>query len=812
MNIKWLVFLVLVFSLFKRGNAQNTPPTITVEGNQEFCGSAPMNIVTSISITDPDVGDVSLDNVFVQISEGYVETQDLLILSGTHPNITTTWNSQEGKLILQGPASFIEFENAISDVLYQTTQTNFTQDKSFSINLGDANYLPSTGHYYIYVSSPGITWTAAKTNAENTFYFGIQGYLVTITSDEESQFAGEQSPGLGWIGANDAETEGTWKWVTGPENGQTFWIGEVNGSAPNGEFSNWNAGEPNDFQNNEDYAHITDPSIGNIGSWNDLPNAGDPSGPGNPYYPKGYLVEFGGMPNDPEINLSASTTIITPKLTLEASVGCTDGTSILNVTSNTPNVLWFETPSSTTILNSGYIYNVQLTQDTTLWVLPLFDGCDGGARIPFAIDVLESPEAIDITISQCDDAILDGFTDFSLSLYEEDITNGLTQNRDVIFYENANLTSEISGDLFTNSSNPQIVYAQVIDTNTGCTSVAEVTIEVNSNSLNPIILQVCDDPLESGLASFDLTLAILEISQNVPIDATINFHETYEDAILELNVLPINFTNNVPYNQTIYARVEEQDGSCFTIVDVQLQVLELPNILNEETILYCLNNFPQTITLSGGIIGDVPNNYYYNWSTGETTIDIEINEIGIYTVEVAFVDGCSKTKTIEVLPSNIATIENVIVEDLNTNNSITILVSGEGDYVYALNDINGVYQTSNTFNNVTAGIYTVFVKDIKNDCGIVEDDVSIIGYPKFFTPNGDTINDTWQIKGISEQFQPNTKVYIFDRFGKLLYTLNSPFDSWDGTFNGKPLPTSDYWFSATLQDGRTFKNHFTLKR
>jgi gliding motility-associated-like protein len=165
-----------------------------------------------------------------------------------------------------------------------------------------------------------------------------------------------------------------------------------------------------------------------------------------------------------------------------------------------------------------------------------------------------------------------------------------------------------------------------------------------------------------------------------------------------------------------------------------------------------------------------------------------------------------------VLPSNIATIENVIVEDLSTNNSITILVSGEGDYVYALNAINGVYQTSNTFNNVTAGIYTVFVKDIKNDCGIVEDDVSIIGYPKFFTPNGDTINDTWQIKGISEQFQPNTKVYIFDRFGKLLYTLNSPFDSWDGTFNGKPLPTSDYWFSATLQDGRTFKNHFTLKR
>lgn len=111
-----------------------------------------------------------------------------------------------------------------------------------------------------------------------------------------------------------------------------------------------------------------------------------------------------------------------------------------------------------------------------------------------------------------------------------------------------------------------------------------------------------------------------------------------------------------------------------------------------------------------------------------------------------------------------------------------------------------------------SGIYTIYIRDIKNDCGISSDQFSVIGYPKFFTPNGDGTNDFWQLKGISDQFQPNSEIFIFDRYGKLLYTLNSPFDQWDGTFNGQPLPTSDYWFSATLQDGRSFRGYFTLKR
>jgi len=810
MSVKWFCVLSLFFSIFGYLSAQNTPPTISVEGNQEFCGSSDMNIVTSVSITDPDSGDDILNNVFIQIIEGYTFGQDVLILNGTYPNITSNWTITEGVLTLEGPATLTEFEEAISNVIFSTVQANFTDDKVFSINLGDANYLPSTGHYYIYVPSPGITWTNAKASAEALDYFGLQGYLATLTMLEEAQFAGEQSPGLGWIGASDSETEGIWKWVTGPENGQQFWTGQSDGSAPAGLFANWNVGEPNNF-NNEDYAHITDPSIGNIGSWNDLPNAGDSSGPSNPYYPKGYLVEFGGMPGDPEVNLSASSIIITPKLTFDSNIACGEGLSTLSLSSNTTTALWFESQSSTDILNSGFTYDVSLSETTTFWIIPLFDGCTDGNRIPFTAVFLASPDAENITISQCDDEMLDGLTVFNLEPYFEDITNGMTQNRDIRFYEDSSFSIEILNNFYSNTSNPQTIYVQVIDTSSGCTNDSEIELQVNTEAIATVTLEGCDTIEPSGRLIWDLSLADEIVLNGLPEDSQVSYYETYQDALIEVNELPNNFFNPEPYTYTIYTRVEVEQA-CYGIGQLNLLVNRNPNILSEETLIYCLNSFPQTITLSGGVMDDIPNNYYYNWSTGETTINIEVNEIGIYTVEVSFVEGCSKTKTIQVIPSNIATIDGVIVDGLSSNNSITILAFGEGEYEYSITDANGPFQESNTFNNLSAGMYTVYVRDTKNDCGIVFQEVSVVGYSKFFTPNGDGINDTWQLKGVSDQFQPNSKVFIYDRFGKLLYTLNSPFDAWDGTFNGAPLPTSDYWFSVTLEDGSTFKNHFTLKR
>lgn len=284
------------------------PPVVVATGNQNYCSGTSVPIAQTISLTDPD--DTSTSAVYIQVSNGYVNGEDLLTLTGSHPNITASWDVVQGELTLQGPATYTEFEAAVLATEFSSSSPNPSGNRQFSITVGEANFLPATQHYYEFVSDLGITWTAAEVAASNRTYFGLQGYLATLTSLEEAQFSGSQSQGTGWIGASDAATEDDWRWVTGPEAGTPFWSGRANGTtvAPTN-FAFWNGGEPNQ-SGNEDYAHITDPGVvrggASVGSWNDLSNTGAGSGA---YQPQGYVVEYGGMPGDPVLNISATTSI-----------------------------------------------------------------------------------------------------------------------------------------------------------------------------------------------------------------------------------------------------------------------------------------------------------------------------------------------------------------------------------------------------------------------------------------------------------------------------------------------------------------------
>ncbi len=148
-------------------------------------------------------------------------------------------------------------------------------------------------------------------------------------------------------------------------------------------------------------------------------------------------------------------------------------------------------------------------------------------------------------------------------------------------------------------------------------------------------------------------------------------------------------------------------------------------------------------------------------------------------------------------------------------NNVEFNVLGDGDYEYAING--GEFQDSPIFMDIPAGLNTVIVND-KNGCGTTEPiEFLVVGYPKFFTPNGDGINDDWNIKGIETLADP--VVFIFDRYGKLLKQLGVT-DTWDGTFNGSQMPATDYWFrfeyaendNNALLVAKTRKTHFTLKR
>ena len=808
-----LHFFYLVLLLCNQLCWTQNPPNISVTGNQFYCGDAPMPVVTDVSISG-GAGDQMLDAVFVQIATGYTLGDDVLVLSGSHPNISASWSIGEGLLTLTGPASFTEFELAISAVRFQTTGSNFTQDKFFAINLGQANFLPATGHYYFYVEDVGITWQQAKDAAQEQTFFGLQGYLATITTEEEVQLTGEQAQGTGWIGASDQDSEGVWRWETGPEAGQVFWNGAVNGSSPNGMFAFWNNGEPNNCCGGENYAHVTDPDIGILGSWNDLPITGDTS-PSSPYHPQGYVVEYGGMDGDPDINVSGSSIIVMPKTTVVTNNICGEGVVDISLSSNTDTVFWYETPTSTEVINTGFSYEVVIDSTTTFYILTLFDGCTNGSRIPITVNAFLPPIANDITIIQCDDEVADGISNFNLNAYTDDIIineqGQVVPIWDITFYEDEALTIPIDGVNYTNTSNFQVVYAKVSDDLSGCFNSSEVTLQVNLSNPTTASLEVCDDFVVDGFTFFDLNEADSQILANSPINAELAYYATYNDALLEVNEITTPYFNEVAFSQTVYARVNIAE-TCYAINSVQLTVKDIPNILQYEEVYYCLNTFPESITLSGGIVDDIPNNYAYEWSTAETTINIDVNQTGDYEVLVTRPAGCTNRRLIRVLPSSTAIVETIEIIDVSENNTITVLVSGDGDYVYALDNENGAYQESNTFENITPGIHTVYVKDIKAYCGISSTAVSILGFPKFFTPNGDGNNDTWQILGVSTQFPITTSIKIFNRFGKLITILDDDNPKWDGSYNGALLPTDDYWFEAVLIDGRTFRNHFTLKR
>jgi gliding motility-associated-like protein len=434
----------------------------------------------------------------------------------------------------------------------------------------------------------------------------------------------------------------------------------------------------------------------------------------------------------------------------------------------------------------------------------------------FILTINDAPDAIDTTLIQCDeDGIPEGFTTFDLNQVFDDITGG-GANRTIQFYVSLtdleNNEDELNADAFENYFNPHIIYALVTNTDTGCTNIAELSLQASSTSSYSTTIEVCDDDgTEDGFYNFNLTNALDAILFGISSDLEVTFYDTSQDALLEDNPLGNNFTNTIAYNQTIYARVENMNA-CFGISNIELTVFELPNIIIQEDLYYCLNTFPQTIILTGGLIDDTPNNYYYDWSTGEDEFEIEVNEPGTYTVRVTSTEGCFKDRTINVLASDIATFAEIQVTDATSNNTISVFVTGEGVYDYALDNPAGPYQESNIFENVSFGFHTVFVRDIENDCGTVNEIISVIGFPKFFTPNGDTFNPTWQVKGISSNFQPNSQVLIFDRYGKLLAEIDPLGPGWDGTFNGFNMPASDYWFVVTLEDGRTFKSHFALKR
>ena len=340
-------------------------------------------------------------------------------------------------------------------------------------------------------------------------------------------------------------------------------------------------------------------------------------------------------------------------------------------------------------------------------------------------------------------------------------------------------------------------YSVEIDINTSCTLTGSIIIESAPNLvISNDNFEVCDTN-NDGLATFDLATIQTQIFIGLPAGYTVGLF----DSTTSTTPLPSSYTNTDDFQQIIYARITNI-ANCYGNIPITLNVNVFSQIFTDETIGIC-NNTPTSIGVSSG--------YSYSWNTSpiQTSQNITVSNAGTYTVTITNSDGCTKTKTFTVVNSEIATITNIEVNDFNENLVATVSVTGNGSYEYSLDGIN--YQTSPTFNIPDSGEYVVYVND-KNNCGVVSKSFYALSYPKFFTPNNDSYNDTWYIKNLNKKGLENSKIYIFDRFGKLLKQIYPNRNGWNGNLDEKPLPASDYWFVIELTNGKTVKGHFSLIR
>jgi gliding motility-associated-like protein len=408
------------------------------------------------------------------------------------------------------------------------------------------------------------------------------------------------------------------------------------------------------------------------------------------------------------------------------------------------------------------------------------------------------------TLVQCDDDN-DNRTTYNLTRVDSIIKNGISGLSDVTYYESLAEASSNSNPIlnpttYKNKTSNQRLFARVSNS-FGCANYATVDLTISNNVIpiqNPI--SSCDDDTD-GILSFNLDEQVSpQILNGLAPGLLVSYYFNEEDAILEKNILPNLFSNTIPNQQIIFARIIN-GPDCFQIIPITLIVNTFTPLNFEDETVYLCNGSTANLMVDSGFLS-------YLWNTGNTSNTINISASGNYSVTVTAINGCEKTKKYFVKPSGIATIIGVQTNDFSGNkNTVLLEYSGIGDYEFSLDGF--YYQNSPSFEEVPAGNYFAYARD-KNGCGISAPfPFYVMDYPKFFTPNGDGFNDFWKIENLA--LFPNSVLTIFDRYGKLLKQLNPLSNGWDGSFNGLALPSDDYWFELIIND-KKIKGHFSLKR
>ncbi|MGB5555463.1 MAG: T9SS type B sorting domain-containing protein [Flavobacteriaceae bacterium] len=240
----------------------------------------------------------------------------------------------------------------------------------------------------------------------------------------------------------------------------------------------------------------------------------------------------------------------------------------------------------------------------------------------------------------------------------------------------------------------------------------------------------------------------------------------------------------------------------------ELTVMQTANAGQDAILELCSDDSPIDLFEVLGDGTDLQGTWSPPLSSGTHIFDPTLDSAGSYTYTVG-TGSCQANATVQITIGNVPEISAVDIFDIDNMIQVVVSVVEPNEIEYSLDGV--TFQNENTFEDLQAGEYIIYVRSL-NGCGTATESLEIIGifdYPKFFTPNQDGINDTWQIE---QQRLPDTKTYIYDRYGKLLKILVGENERWDGTYRNKKMPSTDYWFKAVSNQEIIFKGHFTLKR
>ena len=449
-----------------------------------------------------------------------------------------------------------------------------------------------------------------------------------------------------------------------------------------------------------------------------------------------------------------------------------------------------------------YALVFQSLSNQTSIILKMLNNGVGGCGNDLALD--------DIVFKSCGDNVIiaDANDQERIGLCEDEFpyNSTLTATPDNSIFDSHYYQWQESSDNSTwtdilGETNNKLVMLPIYTSRYYRVKVAEAAINVNNDSCNSLseiyevrAVNLPANPLSNG----DLQICEIEtmpLSVSVPSGVLVNWYDAAVGGSLLL-------ANSISYKPdiagTYYAEAETMEAGCISVLRTPLQMsyLELPKV-EDEALVFCEN--------TSAILRANPQNAEvitsYLWNTGELTETINTSTPGTYNVEVAN-NSCVTVKTIVLTE-----IHNPIMENIESDGKdIVITTSNIGNFLYSIDG--NIFQLSNRFVHVDGGLYEIYVKE--QDCSeVISTDYLHFYIPQFFTPNNDGENDTFDLSGI--EYYSSSYVSVFDRYGKLLKnSRNSPF-SWDGTFNGEPLTSSDYWYVIVI-DNQKFTGHVTLKR